>query len=130
MSVIEDLSQRTPEEIEARIAHTRKALDRKLDKLGERLDPNVRLAELKEGVAARVEGLKDGVSSRAPQLYAWGAIGAIAAGTMMAVSSWRRLQADGEDLYLCGCVADEMTDRGMDVSFGDTTPGDLGIIGE
>lgn len=118
MSVTEDLSQRTPDEIEARIAHTRKALDHKLDKLGERFDPNVRFAELKRDVSARVEGFKDGVSARAPQLYAWGAVGAIAAGTYLALSGWRRVQPDGEDLYLCGCVADDLT-TGMDAEFGE-----------
>ncbi len=109
MSVTEELSQRTPEEIETRIAHTRKALDRKLEKLGERFDPNVRFAELKRDVSARVEDFKGGVSARAPQLYAWGAMGAIAAGAVMAMSSWQRLRAhrNGEDLYACGGMADD-----------------------
>jgi uncharacterized protein DUF3618 len=107
MTHVEDLSQRSPEEIESRIAHTRKSLDHKLERLGERLDPGTRLAEVKEEVAATVDRVKGQVSSRAPQIYAWSAVGAVAAGAAMAASGWRRLHQN-EDMYLCGCVADTM----------------------
>jgi hypothetical protein len=41
------------------------------------------------------------------------------------------VQADGEDRYLCGCVADDMAaDAGMDAAFGQTTAGDAGIVGD
>jgi hypothetical protein len=105
MNHVEDLSQRSPEEIQSRIAHTRKSLDRKLEKLSDRLDPNTRLEEVKDGVRARVESVREGVSSRAPQLYAWGAVGAVAAGAAMAANSWRRLHRN-DDMYVCGCIAD------------------------
>lgn len=106
MNHVDDLSQRSPEEIQSRIAHTRKALDHKLEKLGERLDPGTRLAEVKEEVTARVDRVKDRVSARAPQIYAWGAVGAVAAGAAMAASGWRRLHQHEDDMYVCGCIAD------------------------
>jgi hypothetical protein len=124
MSEVEELSQRSPEEIQSRIEHTRKALDHKLDKLGERLDPGVRLAEVKDEVSARVDRVKgevtarvdrvkDEVTARAPQIYAWGAVGAVALGTAMAASGWRRLHQD-DDMYVCGCVADNMDLQPLD----------------
>lgn len=117
MNHVDDLSQRSPEEIQTRIAHTRKALDRKLDKLGDRLDPGTRLTEVKEGVTAKVGRVKEGVTarvdrvreevtSRAPQIYAWGAVGAMAAGAAMAATNWRRLRRNHDDMYVCGCIAD------------------------
>ena len=106
MSHVEDLSQRSPEEIESRIAHTRKSLDRKLEKLGDRLDPNVRLAEVKDEVVARVDRVRNEVSARAPQIYAWGAVGAVAVGAAMAATGWRRLHRR-DDMYICGSI-DEM----------------------
>jgi len=105
MNHVDDLSQRSPEEIQSRIAHTRKSLDHKLEKLGDRLDPNTRLQEMKEDVNARVERVKDSVSARAPQIYAWGAVGVVAAGAAMAAKGWRRLHQDDSDLYLCGRIA-------------------------
>jgi hypothetical protein len=113
MSHVEDLSQRSPEEIQSKIAHTRKALDRKLETLGERLDPNARLQEVKEGVAARVERVKEHVTGRAPQIYAWGAVGAVAAGAALAARSWRRLRQDG-DMYVCGYLADTVSSEPLD----------------
>lgn len=113
MTHVEDLSQRSPEEIESRIAHTRKSLDHKLERLGERLDPGTRLAEVKEEVAATVDRVKGQVSSRAPQIYAWSAVGAVAAGAAMAASGWRRLHQN-DDMYLCGCVADTMESEPLD----------------
>lgn len=106
MNHVEDLSQRSPEEIQSRIAHTRKSLDRKLETLGDRLDPSTRLAEVKDGVTARVDRMKESVSSRAPQIYAWGAVGAMAAGAAMAATSWRRLHQNHDDMYVCGCIGD------------------------
>lgn len=106
MSHVEDLSQRSPEEIQSHIAHTRKAMDHKLEKLGERLDPGARIAEVKEEVSARVDRVKGRVSARAPQIYAWGAVGAVAAGAAMAASGWRRLHRHDGDMYVCGCIAD------------------------
>lgn len=113
MNHVEDLSQRSPEEIQSKIAHTRKALDRKLEKLGERLDPGTRLQEVKEEITARVERVKDQVSDRAPQIYAWGAVGAVAAGAVMAAKSWRRIRTDG-DMYVCGYVADTVASEPLD----------------
>jgi hypothetical protein len=110
MTSVDDLSQRSPEEIQSRIAHTRKALDRKLDKLGERLDPGTWLAEVKDDVSARVERIKEDVSARAPQILAWGAVGAVAAGAAMAATGWRRLRQEEADMYVCGCIADNLTE--------------------
>lgn len=105
MNHVEDLSQRSPEEIQSRIAHTRKLLDHKLEKLGDRLDPVTRLGEVKDGLAERVDRVRENVASRAPQIYAWGAVGAMAAGAAMAATSWRRLRRNDE-MYICGCIAD------------------------
>ncbi|MGE5813712.1 MAG: DUF3618 domain-containing protein [Acidobacteriota bacterium] len=114
MNHVDDLSQRSPEEIQARIAHTRKALDRKLDKLGDRLDPSARLAEVKEGVAARVDRVREKVTSRAPQIYAWGAVGAMAAGAAMAATNWRRLRRNHDQMYVSGCIADVIEPESFD----------------
>jgi hypothetical protein len=114
MNHVEDLSQRSPEEIQSRIAHTRKSLDRKLEKLGDRLDPGARLTEVKENVTARVDRVREGVSSRAPQIYAWSAVGAMAAGAAMAATSWRRLRRESDDMYICGCIADAMEPESLD----------------
>jgi hypothetical protein len=111
MNPVYDLSQRSPEEIQSRIAETRTALDHKLDKLGERLDPSTRLAEVKDEVSARVERIREDVSARAPQLLAWGAVGAVAAGAVMAATGWRHLHQDDSDMYVCGRVTDMMSDN-------------------
>ena len=102
-----DLSQRSPEEIESRIVHTRKALDRKLEKLEERLDPRARLGELKHRVSDRMSSARHGLNSRAPELAAWGAVGAVVAGGAMALSGWKRRQPNGHDATVtCEYIAE------------------------
>jgi hypothetical protein len=82
-----DVENRTPEEIQDQIAHTRRALDEKLDKLGERLDPRVRIEEVRGRLAGR-----------APQYLAWGAVSAVATGTWLALRGWRSRRS--ADLYV------------------------------
>ena len=82
-----DSQERNPAAIEAEIARRRASLDRKLDEIEQRLirTPQQRLTEIRE----RVE--------RIP-FAAWGAAAAVAAGSWMAISGFRRSRAryDGD----------------------------------
>jgi hypothetical protein len=89
-----DLANQSPDQIESQIATTRASLDRKLGELERRLTPREQVASLKREAQAH-----------APQLLAWGAIAAVAAGTAMAVSGWRKTRTNG-DLSACGPMAD------------------------
>lgn len=86
-----ELENRSPEEIQADIAQTRRQLDAKLEKLGERLDPRVRLHEIKGSLSGNL-------SAHAPQYNAWAAVAAVVAGTWMAVRGWRACRS--ADLYV------------------------------
>jgi hypothetical protein len=91
-----ELAKQAPDVIESEIEMTRASLDRRISELERRLDPR-----------RRVQSVRHELDARAPQLLAWGALAAIATGTAMAVSGWRRVRA-GEDgsVFLCECVAD------------------------
>lgn len=104
-----DLENRTPEDIQHQIAQTRRALDDKLERLGERLDPRVRLQEL-----------KGGLSARAPQYTAWAAVGAIAAGAWLAVRGWRACR--NTDLYV------SLDHPAIDQTYGMSSSGSEGIF--
>jgi hypothetical protein len=72
-----EITERTPREIESRIEEKRADLDRKLEELEQRLSPRQQFQRMK----ARIH----------PQPYiGWAAIGAVAAGTYLAVNGWRR----------------------------------------
>ena len=78
-------NQRRPEEIEASIEQKRAALDRKIEELERRLSPREQLSR----VRARLN----------PQAYTGvAAVGAVAAGTVMAVRGWRRCHRNGNGL--------------------------------
>lgn len=73
-----ELSDRSPDEIEAQISQTRASLDRKLEELEHRLSPREQL----QRVTSRIH----------PEQYvAWAAVGAVAAGTYLAIRGWRQL---------------------------------------
>lgn len=72
-----DYYQRRPEEIEASIEKKRASLDRKIEELERRLSPREQLSR----VRARLN----------PEAYtSVAAVGAVAAGALMAVRGWRR----------------------------------------
>jgi hypothetical protein len=77
--------QRRPEEIEASIEKKRASLDRKIEELERRLSPREQLSR----VRARLN----------PEAYTGvAAVGAVAAGTLMAVRGWRRYHRNGNGL--------------------------------
>ena len=75
-------NQRRPEDIAASIEQKRASLDRKIEELERRLSPREQLSR----VRARLN----------PQAYtSVAAVGAVAAGTLMAVRGWRRYHRNG-----------------------------------
>jgi hypothetical protein len=77
--------QRRPEEIEASIEKKRASLDRKIEELERRLSPREQLSR----VRARLN----------PDAYTGvAAVGAVAAGTLMAVRGWRRYHRNGNGI--------------------------------
>ena len=77
--------QRRPEEIEASIEKKRASLDRKIEELERRLSPREQLSR----VRARLN----------PEAYTGvAAVGAVAAGTLMAVRGWRRYHRNGNGI--------------------------------
>ena len=78
-------NQRRPEEIEASIEQKRASLDRKIEELERRLSPREQLSR----VRARLN----------PEAYTGiAAVGAVAAGTLMALRGWRRSHRNGNGL--------------------------------
>lgn len=78
--------ERDPEVIEAEITRTRASLDRKLHELERRLSPAHRFAQVREQVRERID---------VGPIAAWGAVAAVAVGSVMAVSGLRRARANG-----------------------------------
>ena len=77
--------QRRPEEIEASIQKKRASLDRKIEELERRFSPREQLSR----VRARLN----------PEAYTGvAAVGAVAAGALMAVRGWRRCHRNGNGL--------------------------------
>jgi hypothetical protein len=77
--------QRRPEEIEASIEKKRASLDRKIEELERRLSPRQQLSR----VRARLN----------PDAYTGvAAVGAVAAGTLMALRGWRRYHRNGNGI--------------------------------
>ena len=77
-----DYYQRRPAEIEASIEQKRASLDRKIEELERRLSPREQLSR----VRARLN----------PEAYTgMAAVGAVAAGTLMAMRGWRRYHRNG-----------------------------------
>ena len=70
-----------PDALEEQIRDTRAALDSKLDELQRRLDPRVRVEELKSDLKARWDS---------GRYLGWVAAGAVATGAVMAAAGWRR----------------------------------------
>lgn len=93
-----ELAKQSPDVIESEIEITRASLDRKLGELERRIDPR-----------RRVQSLKREMQERAPQVLAWSAVAAVAAGSAMAMSGWRKARHAGgaDEMSLCGCIADE-----------------------
>jgi hypothetical protein len=133
-----EISNRTPEEIQSEIVATRRSLDRKLDELGHRLDPRVRIDEVRaratDAVDSARERASDALGSARNTLsgageklhprnfepyVGWMAVGAVVGGTVMAIKGWRRTQ--------CGAMdnVDEVT-IGTDVTLVNTS--DLGDL--
>lgn len=77
--------ERSPAEIEARIEQKRASLDRKLSALEHKLSPREQLNRVKERVT-HVD---------TDSVIGWAAVGAVAAGTLLAISGWRRAHANG-----------------------------------
>lgn len=90
-----DTLERSPAEIEARIEQKRASLDRKLSALEQKLSPRKQLNRVKQRVT-RVD---------TDAVLGWAAVGAVAAGTMLAVNGWRRAHVNGN-----GAMADELAD--------------------
>jgi hypothetical protein len=86
--------ERSPEQIESQIAETRASLDRTLREIERRLSPSAQVQRLK----ARVN---------ADAYLAWGAVGAIATGALLAVRGWRRQRLNG-DFVEKDLISDEM----------------------
>lgn len=91
-----ELANQPPDVIESEIEMTRASLDRKIGELGRRLDPR-----------RQVQSLKKEMRARAPRLLAWSAVAAVAAGTALAVSGWRKMRRADDGPSASGCVADE-----------------------
>ena len=81
----ETMDDRSPAEIEARIEQKRAALDRKLSALEHKLSPREQLNRVKARVS-RVD---------TDAVIGWAAVGAVAAGTVLAVNGWRRAHGNG-----------------------------------
>jgi vacuolar-type H+-ATPase subunit I/STV1 len=77
--------ERSPAEIEARIEQKRASLDRKLSELEHKLSPREQLNRVKQRVT-RVDS---------DSVIGWAAVGAVAAGTVLAINGWRRAHANG-----------------------------------
>jgi hypothetical protein len=94
-----ELANQPSDVIESEIEMTRASLDRRLVELERRLDPRPRFRLLRKEIQAR-----------APQMYAWSAVAAVATGAALAMSGWRNLR-EREDgaMFLCECIADETT---------------------
>jgi hypothetical protein len=90
-----DTLERSPAEIEARIEQKRASLDRKLSALEHKLSPREQLNRVKQRVTRVDTGAALG----------WAAVGAVAAGTVLAVNGWRRAHVNGN-----GAKADELAD--------------------
>jgi hypothetical protein len=106
MPAATDSANRTPEEIQEQIAARRRALDHKLERLGDRLDPRVRLEEVKDRIAAR-----------SPQYLAWGAVAAVLAGVGMAMRGWRGRRVTDQYLSPDHPAIDPTHGRVSDTSF-------------
>jgi hypothetical protein len=90
-----DLAKQSPDQIESRIETTRASLNRKLGELERRLAPR-----------AQVESLRREAQAHTPQLLAWGAVAAVAMGTAMVVSGWRRTRGADDSMTAYGPLAD------------------------
>jgi hypothetical protein len=91
-----DYYQRRPEEIEASIEKKRASLDRKIEELERRLSPREQLTR----VRARLH----------PEAYTgMAAVGAVAAGTLMAMRGWRRYHRNGNGHHLDRLQVEELT---------------------
>jgi len=99
----ETMDARSPAEIEARIEQKRAALDRKLSALERKLSPREQLNRMK---ARMYDVDRDSV-------VGWAAVGAVAAGTVLAVNGWRRAHGNGngaadlpdvEELVMIDCA--------------------------
>ena len=78
-----DTLERSPAEIESRIEQKRASLDRKLSALEHKLSPREQLHRVKDRVNTE-------------SVMGWAAVGAVAAGALLAVNGWRRHHgADG-----------------------------------
>lgn len=91
--------ERSPAEIEANIQATRAALDSKLSALEHKLSPREQLARMRSKVR-HVD--RDAVAG-------WGAVSAIAVGTVLALAGWRRYHANGRALDLLD-LEDDLAD--------------------
>lgn len=76
-----DLQERTPAEIETHIEQTRASLDRKLSALEHRFSPREQLQRVRARMMHDVDG---------DSVVGWAAVGAVAAGTLLALNGWRR----------------------------------------
>ncbi|HEX5474153.1 MAG TPA: DUF3618 domain-containing protein [Vicinamibacterales bacterium] len=90
-----EVEPQEPAEIQAHIEHTRASLDRKLNELQHRLNPRVQFDRIKEEIRER-------------PVAGWAAVGAVAAGTWMAISGLRHRRRTATNAVAdvdCGCEA-------------------------
>lgn len=99
-----DLQERTPAEIEAHIEQTRASLDRKLSALEHRLSPRQQLQRVRDRMMHDVD--RDA-------MMGWAAVGAVAAGTLLALNGWRRYH-NGHD----GLADEDLVDDYADLEEG------------